>query len=148
MSHSVADKHIIPSYRLTKKETKKLYLRSFVLWKRKIWSVRIKKRYSLVNYIFSFQSLSEMKRPLQPFQKRKWLLLWGENHRLVSNNDYIVIFSFHCLQDNKNADKSANLFPFLSYDKWNGRCGVEPHAHRVYNTWLQYLSTPNDGRAV
>ena len=32
--------------------------------------------------------------------------------------------------------------------RFNGRCGVEPHAHRVYNTWLQYLSTPNDRRVV
>ena len=48
---------------------------------------------------------------------------------------------------------SLFVFIFISIifhmkQRFNGRCGVEPHAHRVYNTWLQYLSTPNDGRVV
>ena len=77
-------------------------------------------------------------------------LLRNENHRLVSNNDYIYIFSF-CIHICLNyfPYETATLFPFLSYDKRNSG-SVEnrtPYAHRTFLlSCINLISLPKGER--
>ena len=69
-----------------------------------------------ITFIYSpFASLSQMKQSLWSLRKGSDYY-WNENHRFIPNNDYIFIFSF-CIIYFESV-KTANQFPYLSYDKW------------------------------
>ena len=140
--------------------------------KKKIWSARIKKRYLLVNYIFSISIVVSNETTITVIPKES---LWKINH-LVPNSDYIYIFSICIVVWNETTiavaskrkwllwnEKSSSrfkqrlyfyilfLYSYLSqlFSIWNSDLMdvVElNHMLTVRIAWLQYLSTPNDGR--
>ena len=134
--------------------------------KKKIWSARIKKRYLLVIYIFSFQSLSRMRWPLQPSQRNHYEKLiitsqiaitfiyslfaslsrmkrplrslhkgsdyyWNEKSSHFRHRLYLFILFLYSYFSQLFSTWNSDSICYLSYDKRNGRCGVEPHAHRA-----------------
>ena len=80
--------------------------------KKKIWSARIKKRYLLVNYIFSFLITISDEMTITVIPKEFIM----KNHHLVPNSDYIYIFSISIVVWNET---TIAVVPQRKWLLWN-----------------------------